>query len=157
MYLPTIEPPVREGKVAFTTRDELGESIATLLAKGLSSFPTIKPRTEKNIILLTSQHTESLVELVDAINKGRNTKMQIKYLEPEAWIEGCAKDDEGGKPRGWFEARLVFLQGIVNGDAATADPALQTLLGRTPEAGTQAVERQVKAEPGYTWHQNHMR
>lgn len=157
ILLPRLTPSVYDGGIAFTSRDELGEAMATLLAKGFQAFPSIKPKTNKNIVLLTATKRESLVDLVDAIDAGRGTKTPIDILEPEEWIDACAKDDEGGKPRAWFEARLVFTQGICDGDAAVTDPAMETLLGRMPETGTQAVERLVRADPEYKWHQNHMR
>lgn len=131
--------------------------MAALLAKGLAAFPTIKPQTEKNIILLTGPKAESLVDLVKAINTARATNIPVEYLEPESWVEACAKGDEGGKGRPWFEARLVFTQGVCDGDAELVDPALETLLGRQPETGTETVKSLVKANPEYTWHQNHVR
>ncbi|KAK3707621.1 hypothetical protein LTR37_011969 [Vermiconidia calcicola] len=157
VLLPEMTPPVAEGKIAFASRDELGEATATLLAKGHDAFPAIKPRTEKNIILLTGPKAESRLELVSAINRGRNTNIAVKYLEPTDWVEECTKDDEGGKPRAWFEARVVFTQGVCDGDAELVDPAFETLLGRRPETGTETVERLVKEDSGYTWHQNHAR
>lgn len=131
--------------------------MATLLAKGFATFPSIKPQTEKNIVLLTGPKAESLIELVDAINRGRKTDIPIVYLAPEAWIDACTKDDVGGKPRAWFEARLVYTEGVIAGDGELVDAALETLLGRRPETGTEAVERFVRENSEYTWHQNHMR
>jgi hypothetical protein len=157
VLFPNISPPVTEGKIAFASRDELGEGIATLLAKGVRALPGIKPQTDKNIILLTGPKAESLVDLVEAIDRGRATNTKVKYLEPQQWIGACAKDDEGGKGRAWFEARLVFSQGVCNGDAELVHPALETLLGREPESGTESVERLVQENHGYTWHQNHAR
>ena len=131
--------------------------MATILAKGLAALPAIQPQTSKNIILLTGPKAVSLVDLVEAVNRGRKTSIPVKYLEPEDWIEACVKDDEGGKSRPWFEARLVFTQGVCGGDAELIHPALENLLGRRPEDGIQAVERLVVEQPGYTWHQNHAR
>ena len=131
--------------------------MATLLAKGFSAFPSVKPQTAKNIILLTGPKAESLVDLVGAINRARKTDIPVEYLEPQHWIETCAKDDVGGKSRAWFEARLAFTQSVSQGDAVLVDPALETLLGRRPETGTEGIERLLKANPEYTWHQNHSR
>ncbi|CZT21733.1 related to nucleoside-diphosphate-sugar epimerases [Ramularia collo-cygni] len=155
--LPRLTPPVTASKVAFTTRNELAEGIATLLAKGLSAFPSIKPQTKYNIVPLTAGSTASLIDIVNAINKGRGTNIPIEYLSPEDWITASATDDVGGKSRAWFEARLIFMQGIVEGDAALVDPSLETLLGRKPETGEHAVERILRENPEYTWHQNHVR
>lgn len=152
-----VNPPVTESSIAFATRSELGEAIATLFAKGLPAYPSIQPKTEKNILLLTGPKAESLPSLVNAINKGRGTNIPVEYLEPQDWIEAEAKDDVGGKGKAWFEARLIFTQGVSDGDAEMVDPALETLLGRRPETGTQAVERFVKEDGEYTWHQNHAR
>lgn len=155
VLFPVLTPPVSTSKVAFTTRDELAEGIATLLAKGLSAFPAIKPQTENNIIPLTAGSTVSLTDIVDAINKGRGTSIPIEYLSPEDWITASATDDVGGKGRAWFEARLVWVQGVVDGDAELVDPALEILLGRKPETGVRAVKRLLTEGSQYTWHQNH--
>lgn len=155
--LPKTTPAVTESRIAFATRSELGEAVANLFAKGLSSYPSIQPKTEKNILLLTGPKSESLVSLVSAINAGRGTNIPVEYLDPEDWVEAEAKDDVGGKGKAWFEARLVFTQGVCDGDAELVDPALETLLGRRPETGTEAVERFVREDREYTWHQNHAR
>lgn len=131
--------------------------MATLLVKGFATYPAIKPQTKNNIVLLAGAKTESAVALVDAINRGRGTDIPIEYLDPQDWIDECTKDDEGGKPKAWFEARLVWVQGVCDGDAGVVDPAMETLLGRRPETGTEAVEKIVRADPQYTWHQNHAR
>lgn len=154
---PKITPAVTESRIAFTARDELGEGIAALLAQGLSAFPSVQPKTDKKIILLTGSKAESLVDLLDGINRARGGNISAEYLEPQQWIEECAKNDLGGKPRGWFELRLGLDKDFVKGDAALVDPALETILGRRPESGTESVERLVKENPEYTWHQNHAR
>lgn len=156
ILLPTIAPPLSEGKVAFATRDELGEAMANLFVKGFPAFPAVKPQTAKNIVLLTSTETNSMVDLVSSIRLATSSELPIRYLSPGDWIAESATDDEGGKPRAWFEARLVFMQGIAEGDAEMTSEALTILLGRRPEIGVGAVERMVRADPGYTWHQNHM-
>lgn len=155
-----MKPPVTQSKIAFASRTELGEAMATLLAKDYNlstSFPSIRTRTSKNIILLTGPKAESLVDLVDAINRGRGTNIPVEYPEPQDWIEACTKDDVGGKSRAWFEARLDFTKSVTDGDAERVDSALETLLGRRPKTGTEAVERLVRENPEYTWHQNHNR
>lgn len=158
VMFPKVSPDVEEGRVAFTSREELGEGIATVLVKGLGEFG-IKPRGERRIVLLTAGETNSMVELVSAIDRARPGKKElgIEYLEPEAWIEEEAKGDLGGKGRAWFEARLVFAKGVCGGDAEVTDSALERLLGRAPETGSQAVERLVREAKGeYRWHQNHV-
>lgn len=157
VLMPKILPKgVGESRIAFTSREELGEGIATLLAKGLDAFTSIRPRGEKRIVLLTAMQTNSLVDLVGAINKGRGTRIPVRELEAEEWIEEEAQGDLGGKGRAWFEARLVFVQGVCDGDAETTDPALKILLGREPEIGVQTVERLVREDKEYRWHQNHV-
>lgn len=159
VFFPKVEPPVENGQLAYTSRDELGEAMATLLVKGFEKFPSIQPKTEKNIVLLTAQETNSMVDLVGAIDKARlgKGKLPIVYLEPQDWIAVSAKDDIGGKGTAWFEARLVFVEGVCAGDAEVMDPALETLLGSKPETGVQAVERLVREAGGeYRWHQNHV-
>jgi uncharacterized protein YbjT (DUF2867 family) len=156
IILPTLDPPMGKDLTAFATRDELGEAMATIFAKGPDAFPGVKPKTEKNIILLTGPKAESLLDIVGAISRGLEKEIPVEYLSPDEWIEESAKDDVGGKQRPWFEARLVFLQGLIKGDAATVNPALETNLGRRPRTGSEAVEEIVRKDPGYTWHQNHV-
>ncbi|KAF7195830.1 Quinone oxidoreductase 2 [Pseudocercospora fuligena] len=155
VLMPKLKPPVSESKIAFTTRSELGEVIATILAKGLDAFG-IEPKTEARIVLLTAMKTCSLVDLVGAINEARGTRMETRYLEPEEWVRESAKGDLGGKPEAWFQARLVFTQGVCDGDAEITDSAMTTLLGREPETGMQAVKRLLKEDPEFRWHQNHV-
>lgn len=156
VLLPNTQPPVSEGHIAFTSRDELGEGIAALMAKGIDAFPSIKPKTDKNILLLTSQATNTLEDLVHAISQAKGAKTPIEYLEPSEWIAASAKDDVGNKPRAWFEARLVVLEGFNQGEAEVVDDSLATLLGRTPETGFDGVQRLLREDIGFTWHQNHM-
>lgn len=159
VLFPKVKPGVEESKIAFTTRNELGEGMATLLVKGFEAFPSIVPKTEKRIVLLTARKTNSLMDLVGAIDKARpgKGKLGVEYLEPQMWIGVSAKDDVGGKGKAWFEARLAFVEGVNGGDAEVMDPALETLLGRKPETGVQAVERIVREAGGdYRWHQNHV-
>lgn len=151
-----MQPPVSQGRVAFTSRDELGQGIAALLAKGLEAYPSIKPRTDKNIILLTSLDTDTLEDLVRALARGTGRDLPIEYLEPQEWTEESARDDEGGKPRGWFEAALALFEGFNKGDGETVDGALGLLLGRRPERGVDGVERLVREDAQFRWHQNHM-
>ena len=156
VLLPDTQPPVSEGRIAFTSRDELGEGMAALMAKGLDAFPSIKPRTDKNIVLLTSQATNTLEDLVHPISQVTGGELPIEYLERNEWIAASAKDDVGNKPRAWFEARLVVLEGFNRGDAETVDDALATLLGRAPETCFDGVQRLLRDDGGFTWHQNHM-
>lgn len=142
--------------MAFTSRDDLGEGIATLMAKGLSAFPSIKPKTDKNILLLTSQKTDTLESLVHAISQARGTELPIEYLSAGEWITESARDDVGRKPEAWFEARLVVVEGFNQGDAEVRDDSLAILLGRTPEKGFDGVLRLLRDDSEFTWHQNHM-
>lgn len=130
--------------------------MAALMAKGLDAFPSIKPKTDQNILLLTSQATNTLEDLVHAISQVKGTETPIEYLGPAEWITESAKDDVGRKPKAWFEARLVVVEGFNQGDAETVDDTLATLLGRTPETGFDAVQRLLRSDPDFTWHQNHM-
>ena len=156
VLLPNTQPPVSAGQIAFTSRDELGEGMAALMAKGLDAFPSIEPKTNKNIILLTSQTTNTLEDLVHAISQAKGSETPIEYLEPSEWIAASAKNDVGNKPRAWFEARLVVLEGFNQGEAEIVDDALATLLERTPEMGIDGVQRLLREDGGFTWHQNHM-
>jgi len=160
VLLPDLQPPVSQGKIAFTSRGELGEGIATLIAKGgPAAFPSINPKTDKNIVLLTGVDVDTLEDIARAISdakKGTPEALRVEYLEPEQWVAESARDDEGGKQRGWFEARLAVLEGFNRGDAEVVDLALGTLLGRRPERGVEGVRRLVRGDPGFTWHQNHV-
>jgi hypothetical protein len=156
VLFPITEPPVSEGRVAFTSRDELGEGIAALMARGLKAFPSIKPKTDRNILLLTSQATYTLEDLTRAISQARGNELPIEYLGAEKWITESARDDVGRKPKAWFEARLVVVEGFNRGDAEVVDDTLATLLGRAPENGYDGVLRLLKDDAGFTWHQNHM-
>lgn len=127
--------------MAFTSRDELGEAMTVLMAKGgLDAFPSIVPRTEKNIILLSSLDTDWLVE----------------YLVVREWATKSMDEDEGGKWRESFEARVKVLESFNKGDGEVVDDALASLLGRRPERGVDGEERLIRANPECRLHQNHV-
>jgi hypothetical protein len=153
--MPKLTPPLSEAHIAWTSRAELGEGIANLLARSLSAFPDIPLRTDRNLLLLTGTRAEPPAAILEAINCARKSNVRMEMLDPEEWIQVSAKDDEGGKGIPWFRSRLIWVQGACNGDAATTDPALQTLLGRQPETGPETVAKLLQADPQYTWHQNH--
>jgi hypothetical protein len=158
ILLPKLKPPVSQGKIAFTSRDELGEGIAVLIAKGgPAAFPSIVPRTDKNIILLTGAYVDSLEDMAHAVVEAQEgSELRIEWLDnPEHWIEESARGDVGGKQRGWFEARLKVFEGFCKGEAEVVDSALEVLLGRRPERGVDGVRRLVGEDGGYIWHQNH--
>jgi len=128
-----------------------------LIAKGgPAAFPSITPKTSKNILLLTSADVDTLEDVVRALADVKGTELPIEWLEPEQWIEASARDDVGGKQRGWFEARLRVLEGFNEGEAEVVDSALGVLLGRRPERGVDGVGRLVGGDGGFTWHQNHV-
>jgi len=165
VILPALSPPVTAAHVAFASRDDLGEAIATILAHSqaeslASSFPDVKPQGQKKILLLTGLEAQTYIDLVGAIDQARpsHRKLEIEFLEPQEFVQISAQDDQGGKPVGWFETRIHFFESVIAGDGETVDPALELLLGRRPETGTEAVERLVRdaGEKGYFWHQNHM-
>jgi hypothetical protein len=157
ILLPTLQPPVSQGKIAFTSRDELGEGIAVLIARGgPGAFPSVVPKTDKNILLLTSADVDTLEDVVHALSGVKGEDVPIEWLEPERWIEESARDDVGGKPRGWFEARLKVLEGFNRGEAEVMDSALGVLLGRRPARGVEGVRRGGGGDRGFTWHQNHV-
>ncbi|KAF2718997.1 NAD(P)-binding protein [Polychaeton citri CBS 116435] len=155
IYLPKLDPPTSVGGSAWASRDELGEAHAVLLAKGLEAFPSIKPVGPKRLILLTGPEAQSLDSMAGAISRAKGNDIPLEFLEPKAWVDESVTDDDGGKPRGWFEARLVYAEGTAKGDAEVVDPAMGVLLGRRPETGTETVERLLRENPKYTWHQNH--
>lgn len=154
IHLPKIEPPVSEGHLALTSRDELGEGMATLLVKGFEAFPTIEPKTDRKIVLLTASETVTFVDLADAINQTRGKQQKVDYLPPTEWVETAAKDDLGGKSKAWFETRLVWFQNMTKGAVSATDPALATLLGRKPVNGVEDVRNLLTENPDYSWHQN---
>lgn len=165
VLLPALSPPVTAARVAFTSRDDLGEAMATILAHSqtgtlASSFPSIKPQGQKKILLLTGPEAQTFPDLVGAIDQTRpsHPKLETEFVEPQDLVQISARDDQGGKPVGWFEIRNQFFESVIAGDGETVDPALEVLLGRRPETGTEAAERLVRdaGEKGYFWHQNHM-
>lgn len=155
--LPKLTPPVSKGQLALTSREELGEGMASLFSAGIEAYPSIKPRGERRIVLLTAAETGTFVDIADAINSTRSIKQPVEYLEPVDWVEAAAKDDLGGMSKAWFESRLIWFQEMCDGALETTDAALETLLGRRPVSGVELVKQLVGGDGQYTWHQNSAR
>lgn len=154
IHLPKLDPPVSQGRLALTSRDELGEGVANLLAQGIEAYPSIKPRGERKIVLLTAAETCTFVDVAEAINNARSVKIPVQYLDSAEWVEAAVKDDLGGKSRAWFESRLVMFREMCKGALSITDAALETLLDREPLSGVQMVRYLVSGDGEYTWHQN---
>lgn len=129
--------------------------MAALLAKGVEGYPSIQPKTERNIVLLVADKAVTFFDVAEVIHDTRPNKQSIVYLPADKWVDEAVSNDVGGKPRGWFESRIAWFKEMSSGALSTTDPALKTLLGREPLDGKQAITKMLKANPDYTWHQNY--
>lgn len=128
--------------------------MANLFTIGLEGYPTVKPKTDRQIVLLTAFETVTFVDVAETINRVRGNKQTIEMLEPQVWIDTAVKDDKGGKSKSWFETRLVWFEQMTHGALQTTDPALAVLLGRKPQNGVEDITEMLQKEPNYSWHQN---
>lgn len=110
--------PAGEGKVAFASRQELGEATATILTTN---------GHENKAYPLTGSEAYSFGEIAAELStlSGKN----VPYISPEpAAFEGALK--QFGLPEGIILMSVLFAAGIKNDDLAQSSPVLETILGR---------------------------
>ena len=95
-------------------------------------------------------------DIVDTINKVLEKKVVLHRVTFEEYVAKNAKGDQGGKPRQFFKNWKSFYQGVRARHGDVVDPLIGELLGRTPKKGLEVVEELLRADGGYTWHQNHI-
>lgn len=122
-----------DGPIAYTCRAKLGEATAKLMLRDNHQFPD-------SIKLLTGPKASTFPEIVEAINKASKRDVTAKN----------ATDDEGKKPKAFFEAWKGVFEGVAKGEAETVDPLLEELLGRRPKDGVQVVEELLRKDHEYT-------
>lgn len=144
----TIYVPHNTGRVAYTSRDELGEATAHLILRPSTDFA-------RKIILLTGPEAATLRDLVDVINRVTRRNVRYEEIALDRWVDKMVEEDEGSKGRAFFEKRLSWHEGIAKGDGETVDPLMGELLGRQPKRGTEVVEQLLKKDGDYIWHQNY--
>lgn len=144
----TIYVPPNTGRVAYTSREELGEATAHLILRPSADFP-------RKIVLLTGPEAASSQDLVDVINRVTGRNVRIEEVSLDKWVNKMVEEDQGGKGRAFFEKRVSWHEGTSQGDGETVDPLMGQLLGRQPKKGTEVVEELLKKDRDYTWHQNY--
>lgn len=144
----TIYVPPNTGRIAYASREELGEATAHLILRPSADFAG-------KIVLLTGPEAASFHDLVQVINHttGRNVRLQEVPLNE--WVDKMVEEDQGGKGRAFFEKRISWHEGIAKGDGETVDPLMAELLGRQPKKGTEVVRELLEKDRDYTWHQNY--
>jgi uncharacterized protein YbjT (DUF2867 family) len=140
-------PGPHDVKVAFTSREELGEANAKLLLKG---------GYENEIVLLTANETVSFTDVVNLINETTGRNVKLKIVSPEGYVRLSVENDQGGKPVSFWQTRLSWFEGMQKGDGAATHPLMKELLGREPRTASQMIRALLEENPDYTWHQNYV-
>ena len=119
----------------------------------------VKGGHENEIVLLTGPRTYTLADTVDMINEVTGRKVTIDFVDQADYVSNATALDnnQGRKPRGFYEAWVSLLAGLKQGEAATVSPLMGELLGRTPKDGKELIMEFLKENPNYTWHQNYAR
>jgi NAD(P)H dehydrogenase (quinone) len=112
--------PAGQGKVAFASRNELAEVIATVLL-GVGH--------ENKTYALTGAEAYSFSDIVEEVSllSGKN----VSYTSPESTTYRAALK-EMGVPEAVVDMSALFAAGIMQDDFKITDPALELLLGRKP-------------------------
>lgn len=145
-----------DGKQAFVAREELAEATVKLL---LEHAPSGEERSRRTL-LLTGPKAVTLQDMVDSANgvlsEAGKEKIMFEIVTNEEYVDANSEEDEGGKPRAFFEAMLSYFEAVSAGDLETVDPLLEKVLGRKPLDGKEFVRRVMIETAGqYTWHQNY--
>ncbi|PIG80911.1 nmrA-like family protein [Aspergillus arachidicola] len=143
----TTVPLPSDGPMALTLRSELGEATARLIITG---------GHENEIVLLTAEDTVRPSQIVDIINQTTGREVKFERVSPEEYIRIYGENDQGGKPKAFFQQTLTWYEGIEKGEVATMHSLMRELLGREPTKPHDAIRGLLLENPNYTWHQNYV-
>ncbi|KAH6984247.1 hypothetical protein BKA56DRAFT_313924 [Ilyonectria sp. MPI-CAGE-AT-0026] len=115
--------PAKDGQVTMTPRDELVEANAQLLLR-CDEFK------DKRVILPTGPKAYTWTEMVEAMNEVTGKGVEIKRVTADEYIRG--RGGLFGRLNPHLRAQLSWFIGIANGDLATVEPIMESILGRKP-------------------------
>ncbi|KAL4886914.1 hypothetical protein BJY04DRAFT_204557 [Aspergillus karnatakaensis] len=136
-----------DGEVAFTQRTELGEATARLIIRG---------GYENEIVLLTTGETITAKEVVDVINEVTGRQVKFEIVSPEEYARVNGENDQGGKPKAFFQMVATWWGDIAKGELRTTDGLMRDVLGREPTKPRDALRKLLTENRDYTWHQNYV-
>ncbi|QSS54766.1 NmrA-like family protein [Histoplasma capsulatum var. duboisii H88] len=157
MYIPT------DGRIAWTSRSELGEANARLMLRDPATLPSLlKNDYDNNVALLTGPRAYTFAHLAEALTRATGRKVTLQKIPREQYAAVVAVEDakegHGGKSAQFFELWASLLDAVGQGEAEMVAPLMGELLGRPPRDGLEYIEelvREAGPQGGYTWHQNY--
>lgn len=157
MYIPT------DGRIAWTSRSELGEANAKLMLRDPATLPfLLKNDYDNNVALLTGPRAYTFAHLAEALTRATGRKVTLQKIPREQYAAVVAVEDakegHGGKSAQFFELWASLLDAVGQGEAEMVAPLMGELLGRPPRDGLEHIEelvREAGPQGGYTWHQNY--
>ncbi|KAL4781377.1 hypothetical protein BJX76DRAFT_18066 [Aspergillus varians] len=142
---PTVRLPA-DGEVAYTRRAELGEATARIMLRG---------GYENQIVLFTAEETITSREVVDIINETTGRQVKFEIVSPEEYARVSSSNDQGRKPKAFFEMVATWWEDIAKGELATTHGLMRDILGREPTKPRDALREIMTENRDYTWHQNY--
>ncbi|KAL2858054.1 hypothetical protein BJY01DRAFT_201840 [Aspergillus pseudoustus] len=136
-----------DGEIALTRRGELGEATARLMIQG---------GHEKEIVLLTAGETITAKEIVEIINETTGRQVKFEIVSPEEYVRVHGANDQGGKPREFFEMVSTWWADIAYGELRTTHGLMREVLGREPTSPREALRQLLTEDRDFTWHQNYV-
>jgi hypothetical protein len=135
-----------DGAVAWTSRDELGEATAKLLADNGKFFEKYRNST----VLLTAQETLDCRGVTKIIEETLGKKIEFEIVSFEQYAAAFVKD---GKPEWLAPVWGSTYDGLAQGEGETTDPLMEELLGRKPIGATEWLKKTLSKNAEYIWHQ----
>ena len=137
-----IECPA-DGKVSWTTHADLAEADASILA---NAFHGVGVRFDGPTPPLTASSAVDYADVAAIASEVLGTPIKRKVLSDEELRKNMAAR---GAPKGAATIALGFYRASRNGEFATVDPTLETILGRRPAGMRELIAAQVSCgQPG---------
>lgn len=137
-----------DGEIAWTRRTELGEATARIMIRG---------GYENQTVLFTSEETITTKELVEVLNETTSRQVKFEIVSSEEYARVNGVNDQGGKPRAFFEMVATWWEDIAKGELRTTDGLMRDVLGREPTKPRDSIKQLLVENRDYTWHQNYAR
>lgn len=77
--------------------------------------------------------------------------MELVIISPQEHIKLLKANNKRGKPQDYWDRVLGWHEAIANGDAELSHLLMRELIQREPEAGSEAIRKDLLQEPHVTW------
>lgn len=134
-----------DGRIAWTSREELGEATAKLMAED-EYFDRFRNRK----VLLAAQEALDCRGVTKVISEATGKEVGFEIVALDEYTKEFAKN---GRPEWLARVWATTYDGLAKGEGELVDGLMEEVLGRKPITASEWIKKTLRENPEYIWHQ----